>query len=267
MRGYSLGPQQVTLAGLAICNSDDDVHCGLSIIPADRAPETIAATDDLPLRVDWLQHELHQGPCVGADCGELLVSKDLAADQRWPDFGKMCVAVMNVRSMVSIKVWVPWPDRARLSFYSSEATAFDHLDVDAALRLARIAAPMVRVLIGEFGEALLGAAPGDYSRVAVAVGTVIARYKVTSAEAFDLLRDASHDLHRTLLGVAIDVVADGRLPEGAIGHVRPHCRPARLRGTGDPRDQHPWAHGESSIGGPDMWHEPSAAETGETWTR
>jgi hypothetical protein len=257
MRGYSLGPQQVTSAGREICNSADDVHCGLSIIPAERAPETVAATDDVPLRIDWLQHELHQGPCVGAESGEMLVSKDLAADQRWPDFGKMCVAVMNVRSMVSVKVWVARPDRARLNFYSSEASAFDHLDVDAALRLARIAAPMVRVMINEFGEALVRAAPGDYSRVAVAVGTVIARYKVDSAGAFDLLRAASCDLHRTLLGVAIDVVADGCLPEEAIRHVLPQRTPDRPHGACDPRVQPAGAHVASAIGGPDLWHDPS----------
>ena len=260
MKGYSLGPQQVTSAGLEICNSGDDVHCGLSIIPAERAPETIAATDDLPLRVDWLQHELHQGPCVGADSGELLVSKDLAADQRWPDFGRMCLAVMNVRSMVSVKVWVAWPDRARLNFYSSQAGAFDHLDVDAALRLARIAAPMVSVLISEFGGALLRVAPGDYSRVAVAVGTVIARYKVGSAEAFDLLRVASRDLHRTLLGVAIDVVADGRLPDGASSQVRSLRTLGGDLGNCETRGRHAGAHGASSIGGPDMWHDPSGPQ-------
>lgn len=259
MRGDNLGPQQVTFAGLEICNSDDDIHCGLSVVAAERAPETIAATDDVPVRVDWLQHELRQGPCVGADSGEMLVIKDLAADERWPDFGKMCVAVMNVRSMVSIQISVARPDRARLNFYSSEPSAFDHLDFDAALRLARLAAPMVRVVISEFREALLEAAPSDCSRVAIAVGTVIARYQVNSADAFDLLREASHDLRRALLGVAIDVVADGRLPEAAILQARqrtPECGP----GHGGSGGQQRGAHGAPLIGGPEMCHDPSAPD-------
>ena len=250
-----LNVHEVTLAAVALCHSDDEIHCGVSIVPADHAPETIAATDDLPVRVDWLQYELRQGPFMGGDLGETLVVKDLAAQRRWPDFGKMCVAVMNVRSMLSVKIPVPAPDRARLNFYSSGSGAFDHLDLDAALCLARSAAPMVRVQIDEFRDALSGAAAGDCSRVAIAVGTVIARYRVSPADAFDLLREASRDLHRALLGVAIDVVAAGHLPEEAMFQ-------ARVKMTGDlPRrgmegTPNHEALGAFLIGGPELWRDP-----------
>jgi len=93
-----------TFAALAMCHSDQQIHCGLTVVPAGRAPETVAASDDIPVRVDWLQRELSQGPAVMADLGELVVSKDLAADLRWPDFGKLCVAVLDLRSMVSIRI-------------------------------------------------------------------------------------------------------------------------------------------------------------------
>ena len=208
--------QRVMIAGLAICHSHYDIHCGLSIVVADRAPETLAATDDLPVRLDRLQHELHQGPTVGPDSGEMVLIKDLGADNRWPDFGKLCVAVMNLRSMVSVQISVGSSDRARLNFYSTEPRAFDHLEVDALSGLARRATTLVRMLISEFREPLLQAKQTDGSRSAIAVATVMARYRVNSADAFDLLREASHDLQRALLGVSIDVVADGRLPEEAI---------------------------------------------------
>ncbi len=243
-----LGPQQVTIAGLGLCNSDDDIHCGLSIVVAGRAPETVAATDDVPVLVDWLQHELRQGPCVAADAGETLVSRDLAADPRWPEFGKTCDAVLNVCSLVSIQIPVTPPDRARLNFYSSEPHAFDHLDLDGALWLSRVAGPMVRRQIEEFGEALLAAGPRGCSRVAVAVGTIIGLYQVNSTDAFDMLVEASRDLRRGLLGVAIDVAADGHLPEAAILRARerrPGEAPGRLPGVRTWR-----AHGASPGGRP-----------------
>ena len=280
--GADLGPQQVALAGLRICHSDHDIHCGLSVVPPDGAPETIAASDDVPVRVDWLQHEFRQGPSVG-DSGETLVIKDLAAEERWPDFGRMCVAVMNMRSMVSVPIPVAGPNCARLNFYSSEPRAFDHLDLGAASRLARLAAPMVAALIAEFGELLVQAAPSDCSRVAVAVGTVIARYRVNSADAFDLLREASHDLRRALLGVAIEVVADGRLPEEAIVRARHQRMLERRAGQAlnqsaatpprvhAPRSGSPvpprrsgvhqrGVHAAPSIGGPGMWRDPSTPD-------
>jgi hypothetical protein len=275
------GPQQVVLAGLRICHSDHDIHCGLSVISPHGPPETIAASDDVPVRVDWLQHELRQGPLVGADSGATLVIRDLAAEERWPDFGRMCVAVMNMRSMVSIRIPVARPNRARLDFYSSEPSAFDSLNLRSASRLARLAAPMVTTLISEFSEVLVHAAPSDCSRVAVAVGTLIARYRVNSADAFDLLRDASHDLRRPLLGVAIDVVADGRLPDEAIvsewrqGAAERRAVQARndpgaaappgvlTQHRGSPVHPHRFGgqqhgtHAEPSIGGPEMWRDPS----------
>jgi hypothetical protein len=281
--GDDLGPQQVALAGLRICHSDHDIHCGLSVVPPDVAPETIAASDDVPVRVDWLQHELRQGPGMGADSGETLVIGDLAAEERWPDFGRMCVAVMNMRSMVSVPIPVAGPNCARLNFYSSEPGAFDNLDLGAASRLARLAAPMVATLITEFGELLVHAAPSDCSRVAVAVGTVIARYRVNSADAFDLLSEASHDLGRALLGVAIEVVADGRLPEEAIVRAR-HQRMAERRAgqalnqaaatpprANAPRSgslvhprrcgvQQRGVHAAPSIGGPEMWRDQSTPD-------
>jgi len=227
-RSADLDPQQVALAGVTICRSDQDIHCGLSVMPAGSVLETIAATDDVPVRLDWWQRELGQGPCVGADPGGTLVIKDLAADQRWPDFGRMCVAVMNMRSMVSVRIPVAQPNRARLSLYSSKPSAFDHLDLGAASQLAVLAAPMVTIVISEFGEPLAHAAPSGCSQVAMALGTVIARYRVNSADAFDLLCEASHDLNRALLGVAIDVVADGCLPEEALIRAR-RQRTARRR--------------------------------------
>lgn len=258
-RGQDVDPQfVVTFAALAVCHSGQRIHCGLTVIPAGRAPETIAASDDRPVRVDWLQRELAQGPAVGADPGEVIVSKDLAADQRWPDFGRLCVSALDLRSMVSIRIPMAPSDRARLTFYATEPTALDHLDVDAALKLARCAAPATGRLLGEFREALLNAAPTDFSRIAIAVGIVISGYRLTSSQAFDVLLQSAHDLDRPLLGVALDVVQHGRLPTAATSRTdryhRIHKTPVthignhaiRIR-----RDRAPF------VGGPDLWGVPA----------
>jgi len=271
--------EKVAIAGLALCNPGFDIHCGLTVVPDGRAPETVAATDDLPVRVDWLQHQLREGPGLDGHPGEILAIKDLAADERWPDFGKMCVAVLNIRSMVSIRIPLPTRDRASLNFYSSEATAFEHLEVEPVLRLARRSAPGIKELISEFRGSILGAAEGNYSRVAIAVGTLMARHRVDSSDAFDLLRAASQALDRALLDVAIETAMNGRLPQTAINEARlqhwadsgPNTQqhhaatPTRLR----PRLDDPAASGVQqravetvhavppSVGGPGMWHNHS----------
>jgi hypothetical protein len=264
--GPSLGPGAqvrdvdpqfvVTFAAHAVCHSGQKIHCGLTLIPAGRAPETIAASDDRPVRVDWLQRELAQGPAVVASPAEVIVSRDLAADQRWPDFGKLCVSALDLRSMVSIRIPMAPSDRARLTFYATEPTALDHLDVDAALKLARSAAPATGKLLHEFREALLNAAPTDFSRIAIAVGIVISRYRLTSSQAFDMLLQTAHDLDRPLLAVAVDVVRRGRLPIVATsrGHSHRTHRASRSglgnHGVRTGRDHAP------SVGGPDLWGAP-----------
>ncbi|HEY3407654.1 MAG TPA: ANTAR domain-containing protein [Propionicimonas sp.] len=229
--------------------------------PAGRAPETIASSDDLPVRVDWLQRELAQGPAVNPYLGEVLVSKDLAADQRWPDFGRLCVASLDLRSMVSIRVPIVESDSARLTFYAADPTALDHLDIDAALGLARGAAPATGRLLGEFRQALIDAAPSDFSRIAIAVGIVIARYRLGSSQAFDMLLHTARGLDRALLDVALEVVQRGRLPDGpTVGthHPRRHRSPESHDGN---RGQIP--HGRARhVGGPNMWRQPHAGRDG-----
>jgi hypothetical protein len=255
--GADVDPQfVVTFAALAMCHSDQRVHCGLSVVPAGRAPETIAASDDLPVRVDWLQREFTQGPAFRASLGEVLVSKDLAYDQRWPDFGKLCVAVLDLRAMVSLRVPMPGPDRARLNFYATEPTALDHLDVDAALGLARSAGPAIAKLLGEYREALAEAAPSDFSRIAVALGIVMARYRLGSSQSFVLLLQTAHERDRALLDVALEVVQRGRLPRGALSrtrHARPGPAPVRGSSTSGLRSARDRAR---HVGGPDMWRGP-----------
>ena len=270
---------QVVFDALTLCNSSHDIHCGLTIVPASRAPETVAASDDVPVRVDWLQQELRQGPGLDAHHSEVLAIQDLAADERWADFGKMCVAVLNLRSMVSIRIPLTTSDRASLNFYSSEPTAFEHLEVGPALRLARLAAPRIKELISEFRRPLLGAARSNYSRVAIAVGTVMARHRVNSSDAFDLLSAASYDLGRALLDVAIETAVNGRLPEEAIIGARVRHRinngtsqeqrhaaaSPRIRrrvsvpaaGGGQRKVREPVHDGRPSVGGPGMWHDPA----------
>lgn len=267
--------EDVAAVGHALCASSPDIHCGVTVVPAGRAPETVAATNDVPVRVDWLQHQVRQGPSLDAHPGEVLTTQDLAADKRWPDFGKMCVAVLNIRSMVCIRIPLVTSDRASLNFYSSEATALEHLDMGSLLRLARCSAPSVNELVGKLRGSILDAAEGDYSRVAIAVGTVMARHRVSSADALDLLRVVSHELDRPLLDVAIETAVNGQLPEGAIirapaqgraregrsTHQHPAVTASRVRhrvfdptASGVQRRAPETVHeGRLSVGGPGMW--------------
>lgn len=208
----------VEFAAREISHSEHRTHVGLTMTRSGRAPETVAATDDLPIRVDWLQYEWQQGPEVTSTASDVVVTKNLATDRRWPDFGRMCVALLGLTSMVSIAV-VPAPSiRATLSFYSSEPSAFDHLDVDAALQATRLAAPVGQAAIKRLALSPTDEHPGTYgewtySKMAVALGIVMAQYRVGSTDAFSLLCQRAADGGRTPFDLAAMVAENGRLPE------------------------------------------------------
>lgn len=228
----------VSFAAMAVGQSHHDVHCGLSVGRRDRAPQTLAATDELPVRADWLQHQLRQGPAIGPVARRLLISRDLAADPRWPDFGRMCTAALDLRGMVMLRIPLAAGLWASLGFYCCNPETVDHLDMDAATRLAPLAAASATELVRTLGDPLERASTADVGRIALACAILGDRHRVGPADAFSLLLQRGRDQGRTPLQVALDVVASGDLdPEPSAAAVRSESR-RHLR-----------------VGGPEMWHE------------
>lgn len=201
-------------------------HCGITVLHRNGAPESVAVTDELPARVDSLQYSLHEGPCLDASEGDdLVVCDDLDDDARWPAFGPACVAKVGVRSMLSVRVLLVGTDRAALNFYSTTASAFDDLDAGVASIFAPFAAIAVNQVVREREVNNLGAALGNSRQIGTAIGVLMARYRVTSERAFELLSEASQHLNRKLRDVAADVELTGELPAVA-GAGRPPAQRA-----------------------------------------
>lgn len=229
----------VGVAARALCHASDPVHCGLIAVPDGGAPETLAATDDVPLRLVWLEHELRQGPVLTPTASDVVVTKDLPADPRWPDFGRLASAVLGLQAVVSVRVPVGAGGRAFLTFAARRPTALDRLDVDAALRLAGNSSVVVATVLRSIRRIRPADGVGDASRTAVALATVMARHRVGADRAFAMLQEASARCRRTLFGVALDVLATGRLP-------------------GEPERQAPGP----PIGGPELWRSRSPSPAG-----
>src|SRR3954463_2519758 len=64
--------------------------------------QTVAATSELPRRVDALQYQTLEGPCLQAlEEHHVFRSDDLRTDPRWPAFGREVTAHTEVVSMMS----------------------------------------------------------------------------------------------------------------------------------------------------------------------
>lgn len=207
----------VELAAASVGHDDLQVSCGISIDPGTGMTETIATTDDLPIRFDWLQHELQQGPRSDPmRDDEIVLSHDLARDGRWPEFGPLCASVIGVHSLLSLTVSTVNGSRAALNFLACVPGAFDDVDATLTSFLSREVATCAQL---SASSVRAGDAKVD-SRLARALGMVMARYRMSSAEAFFMLNKASRDTGINLVDLATEVVIAGRLPARRISEAR-----------------------------------------------
>jgi ANTAR domain len=197
---------------------------------APRAPhgfETIAATSELPPRVDGIQYEQGHGPCVDAVVqNTVFCTGDLRKDPRWPEFGRRAVAETGVLSMLSFRLFLEEDDLlASLNLYSTVSDAFDEHakavgTLVATLGVLELTNARRRDKIHNLQKAL-----ASNRDIGVAMGVLMAHHKITRDQAFDLLRVASQHTHRKLADIAADVADTGTLdlPRHAMSSV-PHRR-------------------------------------------
>lgn len=195
-------------------------HAGLTLLRPNRAPVTVAASDELPRRVDALQYRMGEGPCLDAATGpRVLLSDDVAVDGRWPAFGPVCAESTGARSMLSLRLPVGGEDHAAINYYSTEVAAFTEADVTVASVLVPMAALAVESHLREHDRENLMQALTSSRQISTAVGIIMSTQRVQSAEAFELLRRASMDLNRKLRDVAEEVNLTGTLPSRSFDTV------------------------------------------------
>jgi GAF domain-containing protein len=193
-------------------------HAAISIIRRRGGIETVAATDDVPSRVDSIQYQVGQGPGLQAIAEHVtLVIDDLAGDERWPAFSHRAVEETGVRSMLSFRLFLRGDTLGALSLYSRRPSAFDdHARAVGAVLAAHAAIALSAAQDRERADQLEDALRSS-REIGMAMGVLMGRTGVTQDEAFALLRRTSQQLHRKLREVAAEVVETGQLPPPAGG--------------------------------------------------
>jgi GAF domain-containing protein len=189
-----------TGAGITLVRRNHDVH-------------TAAATSDVVREGDRLQYELRQGPCLDAAWEQDQVySGDLESDDRWPDWGPQVASALGVRSMLCTQLFTNEDQLGALNVYGGVRYAFDEEDRETARLLGAHAA--VAVAAAQEIETLK-VAVDRRTTIGKALGIVMARYEVDDDQAMAVLRRLSSHRNRKLYDIALDVVRDHGLPEGA----------------------------------------------------
>ena len=127
------------IVGAAAVNVPGAEHAGITIVRSKtlRSPDT---TGDLVERVDAVQYETGQGPCVQAGRKRVTIrSDDLRVDPRWPRFSSRAVE-LGIVSMISVQLFVATDSYGALNLYSSGPDTFNTESERAAMLFASHAA-------------------------------------------------------------------------------------------------------------------------------
>lgn len=189
----------------AIDNVRGVEYAGITLADRQGKLETPAATHPLVHRVDGLQYQYKQGPCVDAVQGRWQArSDDLRVDVRWPEYGPLA-ADLGVLSQMGIELFDEPGLIAGLNLYSSTVGAFDDDTVEAAMLFAIQATHTLgRVMT----QKQLTDAMTTSTTIGRATGVVMQRFQLSADRAFELLTRVSrvHD-------ITLEILADQILAE------------------------------------------------------
>jgi transcriptional regulator with GAF, ATPase, and Fis domain len=179
--------------------------------------ETIASTGPLPLRLDQLQYETGEGPCLDViRHHRVFETEDLSSEVRWPEFSSRATAETEVRSVLSVRLYAEEGTYGALNLYSTRIGAYDEDSrAVASILAAHGSVAFARLQEREHTETLQRAIDSR-DVIGQAKGVLMQRRGITAEQAFNLLVRASQRLNRKLRDVAEDVALTGADPE-ALG--------------------------------------------------
>jgi GAF domain-containing protein len=196
------------IVAAAVADIPNARYAGLTLTSG-HGLHTEAASDPLVERVDAVQYEARQGPCVQSSwSAETVRADDLMTDERWPTFSKRA-AELGIRSMLSIQLFVESSNMGALNLYAGTPYAFNADDENVGMMLAAHAAV---AMAARRKEANLQIALDSRDTIGQAKGILMERYKVSSQQAFDMLIYVSQRSHRKLREIAGELAETGQLP-------------------------------------------------------
>jgi GAF domain-containing protein len=195
---------------LSVEQIDGAQHAGITLIHRGGRLDTPAADSEVVLQIDALQIEMDQGPCLEAiRHHETVSSPDLAADDRWPEWGQRVVDTYGIRSMLCFQLFTHEDNVGALNLYSPELDGFDEEDREHGLALAAHVA--VAVAAAQEVSQLRGAMDAR-TTIGQALGILMERYDLTPEQAFSVLSRVSSLENRKLRMLAAELVRTRNLP-------------------------------------------------------
>ena len=180
----------------------------ISVVVARKDVSSQSPTSDLPRRVDALQTQTGEGPCLDAVYKEKTVRvPDMASETRWPNFARRA-AEAGAGSMLSFQLWVEGDNLGALNLYAREPHSFSEESEQIGLLFVSHAAV---AMAGAQKQDQMTAALATRDLIGQAKGILMERYKIDAQKAFSLLTRASQHRNIKLRDLAAELADTGRI--------------------------------------------------------
>ena len=189
------------LAGLASRTVASGLSCAITLQPPGSGPLTIASSDTRAVKVDEVQYELDQGPCLrAARTGERSHIRDTTGPEHWGGFSPRAAA-NGIRSCLSMPLTAEGTLGA-MNLYAPVPDAFAEPEIRRAELLAASASTALTLAARQASATALTTQMREAlaSRTVIdqALGVIMAQSRCTSSQAFEVLRGASQNRNITL---------------------------------------------------------------------
>jgi GAF domain-containing protein len=185
------------------------MSCGMTMQPNGR-PVTVACSDPVAGRIDELQYELAEGPCLQAmRDGQVVRIDDTAEKTRWPEFEAQA-ASHGIRSCLALPLTAEGRPAGALNLYAPSASAFGPAEAQRAADFAHYASGALALAVRLASHAALieqlRSSLASRTVIDQALGIIMARERCTQDRAFSILRSASQNSNVKLRDIATAIV-------------------------------------------------------------
>jgi GAF domain-containing protein len=184
-------------------------HCGITLRREGRTA-TVVSSDEIAMRMDEIQYAGGRGPCLEALARGVRVDvPDMERETRWGGYAERALA-HGILSAVAVPLTIDGDTVGALNLFSDAAHMFTDHDIARAEAFTGQAATALTILLrharhtaldDELREALATRAVIDQ-----ALGILMVTRRITSHDAFEVLRHASQTTNRKVSVIAAELI-------------------------------------------------------------
>ncbi len=176
---------------------------------------TTAASDEIGARVDALEREVGEGPCVDAiETDAYHLDTDIATNSRWPKLAERVLSETPVRGMAGYPLLVDGRKSGALNLFCDRPGGLTTESADAGVVLASFASVALGGSSSREEARTLAEGLTTNREIGMAVGLLMATHNLSAQEAFATLRKASSHLNRKISQIARELVEAERRGSG-----------------------------------------------------